>query len=97
MERCRQPRTVGESVAERWRDGAGSLPTLGYSVTKMLAHMLARAVDAADFRLSRNGDGAEAAALHSLRACGEAILRRRRLNVYIGVPVAPTYVGAGWM
>jgi hypothetical protein len=80
MELCRPPRTVGESVAERWRDGAGSLPTLGYSVTKMLAHMLARAVDAADFRLSRNGDGAEATAVHSLRACGGAMTRRRRLN-----------------
>ena len=26
---CRLARTVGESVGERWRDGAGSLPTLG--------------------------------------------------------------------
>ena len=36
---------------------AGRLPILGYPVTKMLAHMLARAVDAVDFRPSRNGDG----------------------------------------
>ncbi len=88
---CRLPRTVGERVGERWRDGAGSLPTLGYPVTKMLAHMLARAVDAADFRLSRNGDGAEAAAVHSLRACGGAMARRRRLNAYLRYPVAPIY------
>jgi hypothetical protein len=45
---CRLPRTVCESVGERWRDGSGSLLILGYSVTKMLAHMLARVVDAAD-------------------------------------------------
>ena len=51
MRLCRLPRTVGESVAERWRDGAGSFATLGYPVTKMLAHMLARAVDAADFHV----------------------------------------------
>ncbi len=58
---CRLPRTVCERVGERWRDGAGSLATLGYPVTKMLAHMLVWAVDAVDFRPSRNGDGAEAA------------------------------------
>ena len=45
---CRLPRTVCESVGERWRDGSGSLLILGYPVTKMLAHMLARVVDAAD-------------------------------------------------
>ena len=37
---------------------AGRLPILGYPVTKMLEHTLARrAVDAVDFRPSRNGDG----------------------------------------
>jgi hypothetical protein len=46
----------------------GQFSDLGYPVTKMLAHTLAPAVDAADFRRSRNGDGAEAAAAHSLRA-----------------------------
>ena len=86
---CRLPRTVCERVRERWRDGAGSLPTLGYPVTKMLAHMLARAVDAADFRLSRNGDGAVPAATHSPRECGEALARRRRLFVDAGHPVTP--------
>ena len=45
---CRLPRTVCESVGERWRDGSGSLLILGYPVTTMLAHMLARVVDAAD-------------------------------------------------
>ncbi len=88
---CRLPRTVGERVAERWRDGAGSLPTLGYPVTKMLAHMSAWAVGAAAFRLSRNGDRAEAAGAHSLQACGVAMVRRRRLNAYLRYPLA------GWL
>jgi hypothetical protein len=48
---CRLPRTVCERVGQRWRDGAGSLPILGYPVTKMLAHTKAWAGDAADFRL----------------------------------------------
>ena len=94
---CPRWRTVCQSVGERWCDGASSLAILGYPVTKMLAHKLARVVDPADFRLSRNGDGAEAAGAHSLRAGREAIVRRRRLNAYLGFPVAPTYVGAGWM
>ena len=81
---CRLPRTVGERVGERWRDGPGSLAILDYPVTTMLAPTLARAVDAADFRLSRNGNGAEAAGSHSLRACREAMARRRRLNAYLG-------------
>ena len=54
---CRLPRTVFGRLGKRWRDGAGSLPILGYPVTRMLAHMLARAVDAVDFRPSRIGDG----------------------------------------
>ena len=94
---CRLPRKVCESMGERWRDGAGSLAILGYPVTKMLAHTLAWAGDAADFRLSRNGDGTVPAAAHSLRACGAAMARRRRLNAYLRYPVAPTCVGAGWM
>ena len=78
----------------RWRKRFGDL---GYPVTKMLAHKLVRVVDPANFRLSRNGDGAGAAGAHSLRAGRDAIVRRRRLNAYLGFPVAPTYVGAGWM
>ena len=93
---CRLPRTVCERVAERWRDGAGRLPILGYPVTRMLAHMSAWAVDAADFRLSRNGDGAETAAVHNRRECGRAMARRRRLNAYLRYPLAP-FLGAGWM
>ena len=95
---CRLPRTVCERVGERWRDGAGSLSALlGYPVTKMLGLTLVWAVDAADFRLSRNGVRAEAAGAHSLRACGVSMARRRRLNAYLRYPVAPSYVGAGWM
>jgi len=54
---CRLARTVCERVGERWRDGAGSLPTFGIQSYRRFAHMLARAVDAADFRPSRNGGG----------------------------------------
>ena len=84
---CRLPRTVCESIGQRWRDGAGSLPILGYPVTKMLAHTLAWAGDAADFRLSRNGDGTVRAAAHSLRACGGAMARRRGQFGDLGYPV----------
>ena len=45
----RLPRTVCESVGERWRDGAGSLPHLGCAVTPVVAPMLARAADGPDF------------------------------------------------
>ena len=48
-----------------------------YPVPKMLAHMLARAVDGTDFRASRSGGGSEPAAAHSLRECGRAMARRR--------------------
>ena len=41
---CQLARTVSESVEERWRDGVGSLPDLGYPVTPMLAHTV-RATD----------------------------------------------------
>ena len=81
----RLPRKVCERVGQRWRDGAGRLPILGYPVTKMLAHMLVWAVDAADFRLSRNGDGAVPAAAHGLRACGRAMARRRGTLADLGV------------
>jgi len=84
MRLCRLPRTVGESVGKRWRHGPGGLAILDDPVTTLLAPTLARAVDAADFRLSRNGDGAEAAGSHSLRACREAMAPRRRLNAYLG-------------
>ncbi len=86
---CRLPRTVCERVGERWRDGSGSLRALGYPVTKMLAHMLARAVDAVDFRLSRDGDGTVPAAAHSLRACRGAMARPRRQLACLGYPVTP--------
>ena len=43
---CRLPRTVCESVRERWR---GLFADAGYLVTPMLEHMLARKVDATDF------------------------------------------------
>ena len=87
-------RACGGAMARR----RGQFGDLGYPVTKMLAHTLAPAGDAADFRLSRNGDWAEAAGAHSLRACGGATARRRRLNAYLWFPVAIyTYVGAGWM
>ena len=72
---CQLARTVSESVEERWRDGVGSLPDLGYPV--MLAHMLGRAVDGTDFRASRSGGGREPAAAHSRRECGRAMARRR--------------------
>ena len=54
-------RTVCESVGQRLCDGASSLLTLDIhrvSGHYDAAHMLARVVDAADVRLSRNGDGA---------------------------------------
>jgi hypothetical protein len=51
--------------------------------------MFAWEVDGTDFRLSRHGDGADPVAAHSLRECQEAMVRRRRLNAYLGVPVTP--------
>ncbi len=71
------PRTVCESAGERWCDGAGRLPALGYPVTPMLACMLAWAVDGTDFRPSRSGGGSEPATAHSLRECLRAMARRR--------------------
>ena len=72
---CRWRRTVSAKVGERWRDGAGSLPILGFN--PMHARMLAREVYVPDFRLSRNGDGTVPAAAHSLRECRAAMARRR--------------------
>ena len=60
----------------------------GFPVTPMLARMLAREVDGTDFRLSRNGDAADPVAVHSMRECREAMVRRRRLNASLGFPVA---------
>ena len=62
---------------------------LGFPVAPRLARMLAWEVDGTDFRPSRNGDGAHSVAAHSLRACRGAIVRRRRLNAYLGYPVTP--------
>ena len=86
---CRLPCIVFGRLGKRWRDGAGSLPILGYPVTRMLEHMLARAVDAVDFRPSRNGDETVPAAAHSLRACRGAMARRRRQFADLGYPVTP--------
>ena len=62
---------------------------LGYPVTPRLACMLVREVVGTDFRLSRNGDGADPVAAHSMRECPEAMVRRRRLNASLGFPVTP--------
>jgi len=70
---------------------------LGFPVAPRLARMLAREVDGTDFRPSRSGDGADPVAAHSMRACRGAMVRRRRLNAYLGYPVAPMHVGVGWM
>jgi hypothetical protein len=86
---CRLARTVCEHVRERWRYGAGSLLILGYPATPMYAHMLARAVDAADFRPSRNGDGTVPAGAHSLRACQGAMAVRRGQFADLRYPVTP--------
>ena len=61
---------------------------LGYPVIPRLACMFARVVDGTDFRLSRHGDGADPVAAHSMRECRGAMVRRRRLNAYLGFPVA---------
>ena len=64
------------------------MPISGYSVTKMLAHTLARPepVDVTDFRQSRNGDGNVPVAAHSLRECRRAMARRLSLLIF-GYPV----------
>jgi len=77
-------------VGERWHNGAGSLPDLGYPVTPMLARILARAVEGTDFRASRSGGGSEPAAAHSLM--GEwprAMARRRRLLPDLRISAPP--------
>ena len=51
--------------------------------------MFAREVDGTDFRVSRHGDGADRVAAHSMRECRGAMVRRRRLNAYLGFPVTP--------
>ncbi len=63
----------------------GLFADLGYPVTEMLAHMFARAVEAADFRPSRNGDGTVPAGAHRVRDREEAMARRRRLLADLGV------------
>ena len=92
------PRTVCESAGERWHNGAGSLPDLGYPVTPMLVCMLAWAVDGTDFRASRSGGESEPAAAHSLNGCGRAMAQRR--GQFAGPWVsghtdACTHIGAG--
>ena len=51
--RAHSLRESGRAMARR----CGQFAELRYPVTPMLAHMLARAVDVADFRPSRYGDG----------------------------------------
>ena len=52
------PHAQVESSSEQWRDAAGSLPTFGIqSHTDACTHVVARALDGADFGPSRNGDG----------------------------------------
>ena len=50
--------------------------------------MFEQEVDGTEFRLSRNGDAADPVAVHSMRECREAMVRRRRLNASLGFPVA---------
>ena len=65
---CPRPRTVCESVGERWRDGVGHFRTLGIRSHPMLAHMLARGGRRGRFfRPPRSGGGSVPVAAHSLR------------------------------
>jgi hypothetical protein len=77
---CARGRAQSKRVWES--DGATAqtvqFADLGSPVTRMLAHMLARAVDGTDFRASRSGGRSEAAAAHSRRECGRTMARRRR-------------------
>jgi hypothetical protein len=72
----------------------GQFADLWYPVTKMLGHTLARVVDAADFRLSRNGNGIVPAAAHGSRSATQtarawesdgATARANRLDLERGV------------
>ncbi len=74
-------RTVGESLGDRWCNGAGILPTLGIRSHPCL-HTRWRGrsmVQTFDLRETRNGDGAAPADAHSMREFGIAMARRRRL------------------
>jgi hypothetical protein len=82
---CPRPCSVCEHVGERWSDEAGWLLIRSYRGL----HACWRLVDGTDFRLSRNGDYADAVAAHSLRECRGATVRRRRLNAYLGFAVTP--------
>ena len=76
----RLPRTRGESVGQRSRDSAGSLPTLGIRSQKCLpACWHGCGSIGTDFRASRNGGGSEPAAAHSRIEYGRAMARRRGL------------------
>jgi hypothetical protein len=72
---CRWLRTVCESVGERWRGEAGRLSgwddDSAHSLTPMLAHILARAVDANGFGPSRSGGETVPVAAHSCESVGE--------------------------
>ena len=87
-----QPARVCQQIMVRQRR---LFAYLAYPVILRLARMLAWLVDVTDFRPSRNGDGAEPVASHSLRECRGAMVRRRRLYAYLAYPVAPMHVGVG--
>ena len=73
-------RERGRAIARR----RSLFADFGYPVTIMLAHIVAWAVDGADFRLSRSGSGSGLAAAHGLRECRRAIARRRGLFADFG-------------
>ena len=88
---CQLARTVSESVEERWRDGVGSLLTIGFRSLRCFAHnatcTYAWEVNVTDSRPSRNGDGTVPAAAHSLRECRGAMVRRRKQFAYDTFPL----------
>ena len=78
MRLCRWPRKGCERVGERWRTGAGGLPSLRSRSHRCL-HTYGRGeTDATDSRPSRSGGATEPVAAHRLRACLRAMAHRRR-------------------
>jgi hypothetical protein len=84
----RLPRRVCESVGERWRDGMGSLLTIGFRSLRCFARMCME-VNVTNSRPLRNGDGTVPAAAHSLRECRGAIVRRRKQFAHDTFPLTP--------
>ena len=95
---CRLSRAVWESVGGRWRDGAGSLPTLGIGSHRCL-HTSGRGRAVGQiFDHRETVMGAALAGAHSLRESRRAMARRRRQFAGLGYPGhtdACTHVGAG--